>query len=111
MEHQRERHPKRRWSLVPVLTVASLAAAVPVSAQDATSDTFQPLHITAIRVEAAGAEAPFASALTQFRSERTTLLRDPEATLLGYRELVTRHAARIDPASLSLEELAQGTFE
>jgi hypothetical protein len=56
------------------------------------------------------AASAFAPVFTEYLSARDALLRDSNADLPAYKELVNQHAARVDLASLSLDELAQGAF-
>jgi hypothetical protein len=57
------------------------------------------------------AAASFAALLAEFVAARDTLLRNPDSTLASYKALVGEYAARTEPESLSLDDLARGAFE
>jgi hypothetical protein len=58
-----------------------------------------------------GDVTPFSRSLAGFTAARDALLLAPEADLSAYRKLVTETAAQVEPASLTLDELAAGSFE
>src|SRR5262245_6905927 len=69
-----------------------------------------PLPALSAPAENPPAEAGFATVFAEFLPARDALLRNPDADLPAYKDLLTRTAARVVPGALSLEELAQGAF-